>query len=201
MKGYVSPKSYINKTNVEKLLTSLTPDFVGLGNQTFTSCNEKLDAPFSKQELSKSIKNRNTTPGTDNISYSMLKHLPDNAKDILLHIFNQCFNRGFVLKQWRQINIVPIPKYSQNAAEPTKLRPISMISCICKTFHYMILNRIEWYLEHNKVFSDCTVGFRKCRSSLDSLSNLTSRIQAGFSEGHCTIGCFIDIENAYNNIE
>ncbi|KAF9790149.1 hypothetical protein SFRURICE_020887, partial [Spodoptera frugiperda] len=81
-----------------------------------------------------------------------------------------------------------------------KLRPISLISCICKTFHLMICKRIEWFVEKNKLISPYTVGFRKSQSSLDALSRLVSYIQIGFTKNAPTIACFLDIENAYNNV-
>lgn len=45
-----------------------------------------------------------------------------------------------------------------------------------------------------------TVGFRRGRSCLDGLSCLISTIQTGFSEGCPTMGCFLDIDSAYNNV-
>nr|XP_026492744.1 uncharacterized protein LOC113398301 [Vanessa tameamea] len=44
------------------------------------------------------------------------------------------------------------------------------------------------------------LGFRKAHSCLDSLSRLVSYIQIGYSTNSPTLACFIDIENAYNNV-
>lgn len=53
----------------------------------------------------------------------------------------------------------------------------------------------------NNVFSENTTGFRKCRSCLDSLRSLVTRLQIGFSRGTSTAVCFLDIDNAYNNVD
>ncbi|CAB3258675.1 unnamed protein product [Arctia plantaginis] len=45
------------------------------------------------------------------------------------------------------------------------------------------------------------VGFRKFRSCLDNLTRLVSYIQTGFSKNLITAACFVDIDNAYNNVD
>lgn len=111
------------------------------------------------------------------------------------------FSHSFVPLQWREIGIIPIPKPGRDPDSASSLRPISLMSCLCKIFHNMIKNRLEWFLEKSKLFSENMVGFRKGRSSLDGLVNLVSRIQMGFSKKIPTIGCFLDIDNAYINME
>lgn len=51
------------------------------------------------------------------------------------------------------------------------------------------------------MFSEDTVGFRNSKSCLDSLSRLVTRIQIGFTKDKFTLACFLDIENAYNNVD
>ncbi|GBP65768.1 hypothetical protein EVAR_30826_1 [Eumeta japonica] len=48
--------------------------------------------------------------------------------------------------------------------------------------------------------SSSTYGFRKAQSRLDCISCLVSEVQQiGFSNGLSTAGCFLDIDNSYNN--
>lgn len=107
---------------------------------------------------------------------------------------------AFVPRQWRDISIIPIPKHGRDPNLVSALRPISLISCVCKIFHTIIQRRMEWFFEKNSLFSNDTLGFRKCRSCIDNLSRLVTRIQTGFCNDCVTVGCFIDIDNAYNNI-
>lgn len=74
------------------------------------------------------------------------------------------------------------------------------MSCVCKVFHIMIAKRLEWFVEKNKILSPFTYGFRRGQSCLDCLTRLVSHIQIGFSKNIPTVACFIDIENAYNNV-
>lgn len=199
-KGRSSSRQYVDSKRASILLRSLSPDYVSPREPSFSSCNFKLEAPITRQELNRCIRAKDTTPGCDNISYSMINHLPDNGKLLLLSLYNDLFATGFVPMQWRDIAITPIPKPGRDPQSPSSLRPISMMSCLCKVFHSLLSNRIEWYIEKQNVLSPYTTGFRKCRSSLDNLVGLITRIQTGFTNNSTTIGCFLDIDNAYNNV-
>lgn len=131
----------------------------------------------------------------------MIKNLSNNGKYFLFVLYNSFLSHGFVPSQWRDILIVPIPKPGRDNGVVSALRPISMISCMCKIFHSIIKNRLEWYIEKNNILSNYTVGFRRGRSTLHNLSSLISDIQLGLTNRIATIGCFTDIDNAYNNVD
>uniref|UniRef100_A0A2A4JIU8 Reverse transcriptase domain-containing protein n=1 Tax=Heliothis virescens TaxID=7102 RepID=A0A2A4JIU8_HELVI len=197
LKGRLVPNTSVDKEKAERLLKDLTPDFVCPPRPSFKSNNTVLESPIVMPELINCIKTTDTAPGSDQISFSMIKHLPPTGKQMLLQIYNQCLSLGFVPQQWRQIKVVPIPKHSSASS----LRPISLISCICKIFHSILAKRIEWFFEKQCLLPEDMVGFRKSRSCLDNLSRLVSGIQLGFSKNWVTAACFIDIESAYNNVD
>lgn len=196
IKGRHTPRQPISKESAEKLLNDLTPDFVNPPTPMFCSRNPQLESDISIQELQNSIKRKDTAPGCDEISFSMIQHLPLSGKLLLLRFYNLCYTSGFVPLQWRNIKIIPIPKNSSSA-----FRPISLISCVCKILHSILNKRLEWYFEKQHLFPDVVVGFRKTRSCLDNLTCLTSHIQLGFAKDLVTVGCFIDVTNAYNNVD
>lgn len=200
IKGQRSTKVCVDKVGVQNLLSSLTPDFVWPPYPSFRSANNLLEFEISMHELDNCTKKKDTAPGSDDISYSMINHLPPIGKLLLLQIYNKCLTTGFVPSQWRKVNIIPIPKQG-NDPSSTSLRPISLISCMCKIFHSILNKRIEWYCERQNLFHANMVGFRKARSCLDSLSKLVSTIQLGFTKNFATVACFIDIDSAYNNVD
>lgn len=202
LKGYKSSRGYyVDESMANKLLHSITPDFVCPKYPIFSSTNAHIESPFSLCELKKCIKTKDTSPGIDNVSYSMIKHLPDNAFTMLLKMFNLFYTISFVPSQWREIRIIPIPKIGRDPSSVSALRPISLITCFCKIFHAMITHRLEWFVENGNHLFEETTGFRKSKSCLDNLSNLVTRVQTGFSNNQFTLACFLDIENAYNNID
>lgn len=89
------------------------------------------------------------TPGIDNISYSMLKHLPSNLFLNLISNFNKIIHGDPVPVEWKCHLVVPIPKVGKNLEIVTNFRPIAMSSCIGKLFENIIKNRLEWHLEHH----------------------------------------------------
>lgn len=188
----------VDKDTAEKLLNSLTPDYACPPRPEFYSINNTLETEITIHELENTIKKTDTAPGSDEISFSMIKHLPRIGKLLLVKLYNIFLYTGYVPIQWQQIKIIPIPKPGREANE---FRPISLISCLCKIFHSILNKRLEWYFEKQMIFSDNMVGFRKSRSCFDNLTNLVSNIQIGFSKNLVTVACFIDIENAYNNVD
>ncbi|CAH0715888.1 unnamed protein product, partial [Brenthis ino] len=114
IKGYRLPKTYIDEDTANRLLRSLTPDYTSSRKPKFTSVNTTLESSITIQEFNRAIKAKDTAPGDDSVSFSMLKHLPVNGKHILVKIYNMFLVSGFVPFQWRQAKIVPIPKASSS---------------------------------------------------------------------------------------
>ncbi|RVE49912.1 hypothetical protein evm_005380 [Chilo suppressalis] len=195
IKGGQQPRQYPSEEKLNELLCSLTPDSEQNTCPMFNSKNELLESDFTLQELNNCIKSKDTSPGEDDITYSMIFNLADEGKQYLLTLYNMIFHSSYIPEQWRDISIIPIPKLNSD-----KLRPISLISCLCKILHSMIAKRIEWYIEKHKVISPYTTGFRRCHSTVDCLVRFVTEIQLRYTKNVPTLACFLDVENAYNNI-
>lgn len=194
-------KSIVPVESVNNLILNLTPDSVALPMPKINSRNAMLETKFSLQELEVCLKKKDTSPGADEISFSMMYNLPKNAKLVLLQIYNTVFSSGDIPSQWRKIQIVGIPKASSDFNSAPKIRPISLMTCICKVFHNMIVKRLEWFIENSCVLSPKSYGFRRGHSSVECLTNLVTNIQNSLAENRRTIACFLDIDNAYNNVD
>lgn len=83
---------------------------------------------------------RNTAPGADIITYSMLHHARDAGHKALLQVINTSWTAQKLPLEWNKTGIQPIPK----RREPEKPRPISLLCCIAKTADRMVLNRLQW---------------------------------------------------------
>ena len=161
--------------------------------------NEIYNAEYTLKELKEALSTcESTSSGGDNITYNMIKHLPDYAKTYLLKILNKIWETGIIPPSWKIAIVVPIRKPNKDPTQPTSYRPISLTSCMCKLFEKMINSRLMWHLEKNKLLSSVQFGFRKHRSTLDPLIRLSTQIQEGFSQRCQTIGVFFDLEKAYD---
>ncbi|XP_076046155.1 uncharacterized protein LOC143028232 [Oratosquilla oratoria] len=101
------------------------------------------DTPFTLQELQSTYRtSTDTAPGSDRVTYSMITHLGDAGEKALLQLVNTSWLSGRVPYNWKQADIVPVPK----PKEPGKYRPISLTSCLGKTMERMVLRRLQWKL-------------------------------------------------------
>ena len=62
----------------------------------------------------------------------------------------------------------------------------------------MVVNRLVYYLEKNKLLTDVQTGFRPDRSALDQLMRLQDTINKYNNNRGYTVGVFIDFQSAYD---
>ncbi|CAG4975226.1 unnamed protein product [Colias eurytheme] len=154
IKGYKASRDILTREKADALLCSLAPDYVTPTVPDFGGNNPELSLPVSLQELKNSIKISDTAPGMDDISYSMISHLPESAQKILVILFNRFLNDKFVPNQWRDVKVVPVPKPGVQNSQSSDKRPIALISCLCKILHTIINRRLEWYFEKSLKFPE-----------------------------------------------
>ena len=147
---------------------------------------DDTDRPYTQQELARAKRRgRDTAAGADGVLYSMLAHVGPAGDAALLAVLNASWAAGRLPPAWKEADIQPIPK----PREPTKLRPISLLSCTAKTAERMVLARLRWRVGplHPHVF-----GYTRGVSTADSL--LTLLAQANHRP---TVVIFLDLEKAF----
>ena len=87
---------------------------------------------FSLVGLENAIqRSRDTAVGPDDIHYQFLMYLPEQSLQLLLDIYNNIWETGFLSDIWREAIIISIPKPGKDTTNPTNYRPISLTSCLC----------------------------------------------------------------------
>ncbi|KAJ8914857.1 hypothetical protein NQ315_014870 [Exocentrus adspersus] len=84
---------------------------------------------------------------------------------------------------------------------PSSYRPIALASCVGKLWENLIKTRVEWTVEQNNLIPEKQYGFRRGKSVTDNLCYITSFVQLGFSRNMYTLGVFLDIKGAYDNVD
>lgn len=99
-----------------------------------------FDNPFTYRELESAVFNTRTrsSPGLDQIDYSMIAALPEKYLRILLDIYNELLGEGLFPSSWHHSLVFLIPKSTSG-----KFRPISLTSCLLKVLERMILTRLD----------------------------------------------------------
>lgn len=166
-----------------------------------SSSPDPLDSPFTMVELKLVLGSvTDSAPGIDGIPYSFISNATDSFLSYFLALLNNIFISGSVPQVWKAQLIIPILKPNKNPSDPCSYRPIALSSTLLKTLEHLLKNRIEWFVESRNLLSDTQFGFRKGKSTMDSLGMFTSDIRIAFSLKKSIVAAFLDVKAAYDNV-
>ena len=116
---------------------------------------EAYNILFSLQELENALqKSTETSPGEDEIHYSMISYLPKCSKEFLLEILNSLWQSSMSSVSWKTSVIVPSLKPGKDPNLAQSYRPIALTSCVGKLYERMVNARQVWQLESKKLLSN-----------------------------------------------
>ncbi|KAG5874278.1 hypothetical protein JTB14_021095 [Gonioctena quinquepunctata] len=169
---------------IEKLLDYFAPPSVSdkaYHLRKSKSSNFPIHA-FSLTELKSALLfHRGTAAGSD-ITYTILNNLASLAKRTLLKMFNKWWLENDITKELRDIIVVLILKPNRDPNLTSSYRPISLMSCITKTFERMIKARLEWFLEYISKLPSSQYGSRRGMGTTEAVSQLVTDIQCSLSK-------------------
>ena len=117
----------------------------------------------------------------------------------LTHLINLILRKGTFPKNWKNAKVIPLYK-GGDKSEVSNYRPISLLPLPSKTIEKVIHSRLtEFYTMHN-VLTDNQDGFRKGRSTIDTIANFTDDISLNINKGECTIAAFVDFKKAFDTV-
>ena len=135
-------------------------------------------------ELSRAIKKGGrTAPGKDGLSYEIFKNLGVLVLEEILALINSIWKEGILPAAWKQALVVPILKPGKGASKAGSYRPIALTAVICKIMERMVTDRLVFKLEKEGWFTPKQSGFRRGRSTMDSVLSLESDIKKVNKEG------------------
>jgi ribonuclease HI len=150
-------------------------------------------------ELEQALRDvKGTSPGVDEIHYEMLKNLTKEGKQKFLDLCNRIWNERIFPQNWRRSLAIPIPKPGKDAKIPESYRFIQLTNCGCKLFERMVNKRLQWYLETKNKLNVAQFGFRKDRSTMDAIIQLSSDINKSFDLKQQTTAVSFDLKKAYD---
>ena len=89
---------------------------------------EESEKAFTMAEMERVIQDskNNKASGEDDIPYEFIKHLGQKAKDLLLNLYNRCWDGEGIPSKWRTAIIKPLLKDGKDPKQTTSYRPISL---------------------------------------------------------------------------
>lgn len=155
--------------------------------------------PFSLEELKFILNNKkDTTPGLDQISYSMLRNLPTQIQKILIKLYNNILEGAPIPGKWKEGLIIPLLKQNKDPSHSDNYRAIVLSSCVGKILENMVKNRLVWEIENKEILKPLQFGFRGGKGCTDCLTLLFTEVLLGFSKNEFTIAVMLDIKGAYD---
>ncbi|XP_017489080.1 PREDICTED: uncharacterized protein LOC108377329 [Rhagoletis zephyria] len=143
-------------------------------------------------------KKKKSAGGLDGVTFGMLKGLPVDTKEALVHDFERHFLENRVREEWRKIKIVPIPKHGKDLNDIQNFRPISLLSVFVKSINMIIKEELMEWAEKNNVFPDGCFAYRKGKSATMCLNEFIYWSSKFKKCRKKVFVCVLDISDAYN---
>ena len=107
---------------------------------------------------------------------------------------------GYIPKTWGEGMIIPIYKGKGGPSSPTNYRPITFLSSISKLFTSILNNRLNTFLEENRILLENQAAYRKRYLTLDHIFTLNS-VNEILKHYDKKLYCiFIDFSKAFDSI-
>ena len=164
------------------------------------SDDDAFMAPVTPDQIKFHLKGKNSAPGEDGLNRLILRHLPETAFQLLATIFNSCLKNCHFPALWKSAITVMIPKPFADPTSVSSYRPISLLSCVGKTFEKILASRLRDYLEENNLLPGFQFGFRPNRSTKDPLLKLQTEATRAINTKKCALAVFLDIKQAFDRV-
>ena len=156
---------------------------------------------FSEREVTNAIKeiDINKSASVDNMATRVLKDAFEYLIPQLTHMFNCSLTMSSFPDDWKRATVVPLQK-SGDKSNVSNLRPVSLLPLPGKVLEKLFHNKISNYLDENKLINDGQNGFRKGRSTIGTVAELTDDILLGVNNKDYTIAAFVDLRKAFDTV-
>ena len=156
---------------------------------------------FSRLDRAINVLNANKAPGPDGIRNSMLIHAWPWIRAPLRNLMYHSLALNATPRTWHEANgCITGKPFKTDYTEHKSFRVISLTACCQKLLERLVL----WHLEEDvgipAYLTKNQHGFRKGASTESALHNLIRRIEDANSKQYYSLGIFLDIEGAFDNI-
>lgn len=156
--------------------------------------------PVSLDRIIKIIKSlKSNAEGCDAITLNMLVLTFPYLLNVLKDLINKSITTSEFPEMWKLAIVRPLPKIA-NPVDLTDLRPISILPCLSKILEKAVCSQLTDFLEKNNILPKEQSGFRKGRSTVTALLDVTDNILSAQDNGMCTILVLLDFSRAFDSL-
>ena len=117
----------------------------------------------------------------------------------LCYMYNLSFNSGIFPDDWKVANVIPLRK-GGDPTDVNNLRPVSLLPLPGKLAERLMHSHITRFVEEHGLITDKQGGFRKGKSTISTVAELTDKILLGLNNKKFTLASFIDLKKAFDTI-
>ena len=201
------PVNLSNPENINRFfLNSVDPTIISkpeMLNYYNNNVLENVNKPFyfhlsNEEEISNIIMKVNTKAiGADKINISMLLLCCPFVIPFVTHIINECILNSYFPVQWKQAQVIPLPKNS-NPSEYGHLRGISILPTLSKVLERIMEKQIRKFLDKFNVLPPKQSGFRPNYSCESALACITDDILKASDKSEASVLVSLDFSKAFD---
>lgn len=127
------------------------------------------------QSLIKKLRDRKA-PGADGISNKVVKQLSAPLICLLTAIFNVTMTCGIFPSEWKEADVIGLPKPGKPASAPSSYRPISLLNTLGKLYERILSKRLWDFISSKGILQHEQFGFRANHSCVQQVHRITEYI-------------------------
>lgn len=156
---------------------------------------------ITEAELINIIKKlKNSSPGKDDISMTIIKHILPEIILPLLHIINCSLVSGLFPNKLKVAKVIPIPK-SGDKHLLKNYRPVSILPAISKILEKIICTKLLQHLADSNIITPCQFGFVNSKSTDIAVTTFTNDVYRAFDNREFVLSLFLDLSKAFDTID
>jgi ribonuclease HI len=141
------------------------------------------------------------SPGVDGILPVFLKEGFEVIKHHLMNLYKASVRLGDLPEAWCNVKVAFIPKPGKDSYhDASSFRPISLMSFVLKTLEKIIDKFIRDKFLLSKTVHKNQFAYQTGKSTEAALHNLVAKIDNTMKYKETGLGCFLDIEGAFNYV-
>ena len=141
----------------------------------------------------------NKASGPDGISHRMLKNTCHTIAKPLSMLFNISIQQNIYPKIWKSAVVMPIFKKGDKS-DVSNYRPISLISCVGKSFERIVFKNVYNHLMANSLIYKFQSGFLPGHSTVHHLIEVIHHTCLALENYETTCQFFCDISKAFDRV-
>ena len=137
--------------------------------------------------------------GSDGIPCRVIKELKNHLVSPLTLLINKIVMEGDYPDTLKYATIKPLHKKGDKS-DISNYRPIALLPVINKIFERIICNRIQYFLDSNKINDKEQYGYKRNIGTNDAILRFSHEITEFLDEGNAVIVIFMDLTAAFDTL-